>query len=147
MNKCSRTFAAQMEALKRHCSSGRQEITVQHQHVHVHGGGQAVVTGGSLPLRRGEEENSLGHLMNPVSRLRSAPRCTATSKRTRKPCKAPAVRGWSVCRFHGARGGAKGKRNGNWLHGMYSVEIVEHRRAVNQLLKAARASLAEHSME
>jgi len=30
---------------------------------------------------------------------------------------------------------------------MYSVEIVEHRRAVNQLLKAARASLAEHSME
>jgi hypothetical protein len=30
---------------------------------------------------------------------------------------------------------------------MYSAEIVEHRRAVNQMLKVARASLAEHSTE
>ncbi len=47
-----------------------------------------------------------------------SPRCTATSKRTRKPCQAPAVRGWSVCRFHGARGGApKGQANGAYCHG------------------------------
>jgi hypothetical protein len=36
-----------------------------------------------------------------------APRCSATSKRTRERCKAPAVTGWTVCRFHGARGGSQ----------------------------------------
>jgi len=35
-----------------------------------------------------------------------APRCTAKSKRSGERCKAPAVRGWKVCRFHGARVGA-----------------------------------------
>ena len=35
-----------------------------------------------------------------------------------KPCRAPAVRGYQVCRMHGARGGApEGKRNGNYRHG------------------------------
>lgn len=37
--------------------------------------------------------------------FQTAPCCTATSKRTGNPCQAPAVRGWSVCRFHGAGGG------------------------------------------
>ena len=46
------------------------------------------------------------NLMNPVHRLQQAPRCSATAKRTRQPCRAPAVRGWTVCRCHGARGGA-----------------------------------------
>jgi len=28
------------------------------------------------------------------------------------------LNGWTVCRFHGARGGApEGKRNGNYRHG------------------------------
>ena len=53
--------------------------------------------------------------------FQNTPRCTATSKRTRQRCKAPAVRGWTVCRFHGARGGApKGEANGAWKHGYYS---------------------------
>jgi tripartite-type tricarboxylate transporter receptor subunit TctC len=43
--------------------------------------------------------------MNRVYSFQKAPRCSATSKRTRERCKAPAVRGWRVCRFHGARGG------------------------------------------
>ncbi len=39
---------------------------------------------------------------------------------TGKPCQAPAVRGWAVCRFHGARGGApKGAQNGSYKHGLY----------------------------
>src|SRR5437588_13093136 len=48
-----------------------------------------------------------------------APRCSATSKRTRERCKAPAVTGWTVCRFHGARGGArKGKASGAFKVGV-----------------------------
>lgn len=34
-------------------------------------------------------------------------RCTAKSKRTKRQCRGPAVCGWTVCRFHGARGGPK----------------------------------------
>lgn len=53
-----------------------------------------------------------------VDLMNLAPRCNATSKRTGKPCRAPAVKGWKVCRFHGARGGGpSGSRNGNYRHG------------------------------
>lgn len=41
LNKLTRTFATQMEALKRYRSKGEQRITVEH--VDVHDGGQAVV--------------------------------------------------------------------------------------------------------
>jgi hypothetical protein len=72
--------------------------------------------------------------------FQTAPRCTATSKRTRKPCRAPAVRGWNVCRFHGARGGGpEGKRNGVYRHGMFTCEAIAMRRAVNQLMRESRA--------
>ena len=40
-NKLCRTFAAQLEALKRYRTSGTQKMTVEH--VHVHPGGQAIV--------------------------------------------------------------------------------------------------------
>jgi hypothetical protein len=40
-NKLARTFAAQVEALKRYRTGGEQKVTVEH--VHVHSGGQAVV--------------------------------------------------------------------------------------------------------
>ena len=53
--------------------------------------------------------------------MHQSPRCTAHSKRTGKPCGSPAVRGWAVCRMHGARGGcAKGQAQrclpAWWLH-------------------------------
>ena len=74
--------------------------------------------------------------------FQTAPRCTATSKRTRKPCKAPAVRGWAVCRFHGARGGApKGKANGAYKHGLCTAEAVEERRWMRELLDEARETV------
>jgi hypothetical protein len=61
--------------------------------------------------------------------FQKAPRCSATSKRTHERCKAPAVRGWTVCRFHGARGGGpKGKRNGMFKHGLDTKEAVKERR-------------------
>jgi hypothetical protein len=40
-NKLARTFAAQVEALKRYRGKAEQQVTVKH--VHVHAGGQAVV--------------------------------------------------------------------------------------------------------
>jgi hypothetical protein len=40
-NRLSRTFVAQMEALKKYRTGGEQKMTVEH--VHVHGGGQAIV--------------------------------------------------------------------------------------------------------
>jgi hypothetical protein len=59
--------------------------------------------------------------MNGEFSFQKARRCTARSKRTREQCKAPAVRGYDVCRFHGARGGApKGTANGSYKHGLYT---------------------------
>jgi hypothetical protein len=70
--------------------------------------------------------------------FQKAPRCTAKSKRTGQRCKAPAVRGWNVCRFHGARGGApKGKANAAWKHGHYSQAARIERLLVKHLLKDA----------
>jgi hypothetical protein len=48
-NKLARTFAAQVEALKRYRSGGEQKMTVQH--VHVADGGQAIVGNVSTPAQ------------------------------------------------------------------------------------------------
>ena len=75
--------------------------------------------------------------------FQKAPRCRATSKRTGQRCKAPAVRGWTVCRFHGARGGGpKGERNGMYRHGLYTKEAAEERRLLRELLRQSRMALA-----
>jgi len=60
------------------------------------------------------------------------PRCTAKSKRTGKRCRTPAVRGWRVCRMHGARGGAP-KANG--------TEITTRRRSMETIELWKRISL------
>src|SRR5829696_84330 len=45
-----------------------------------------------------------------------------------KRCRSPAVRGWAVCRMHGARGGApKGEANGNYKTGEHTAELREAR--------------------
>ena len=76
--------------------------------------------------------------------FQKAPRCTAMSKRTHKPCQAPAVRGWAVCRFHGARGGApKGERNGAYRHGLYTVEAIGERKQVQDLIWRAKVRISE----
>jgi hypothetical protein len=73
----------------------------------------------------------------------AAPRCTATSKRTRQPCKAAAVRGYRVCRHHGAGAGApSGERNGQYKTGQHTKAAIAERRAVSKLIREARASIA-----
>ena len=80
--------------------------------------------------------------MDLVQRMNAAPRCSATSKRSRHNCRAPAVRGWTVCRFHGARGGApRGKANGAWKHGRHTSEARAVRRECVALLGAARKTI------
>ena len=49
----------------------------------------------------------------------------------RQPCQAPTVTGWTVCRFHGAGGGApKGKRNGMYRHGLYTQQAAALKRRI-----------------
>ena len=82
--------------------------------------------------------------MSPVHRLQEAPRCSATSKRTRQPCRAAAVRGRTVCYHHGAHAGAPtGKSNGRYRHGGRTQEAIEERRAIRKLIRAARATIAD----
>ena len=73
---------------------------------------------------------------NPMHRAHAAPKCTATSKRTGGSCKAPAVKGWTVCRMHGARGGhTSGRSHPAWKHGMRAQEWIEMRNAINELVR------------
>ena len=81
-----------------------------------------------------------GNPMHPAQRLLLAPRCKAKAKRTGLPCQAPAVGGWSVCRMHGAHGGApSGPENGAWQHGGRSAETVLVRHLGSELARLARA--------
>ena len=75
----------------------------------------------------------------------AAPRCTAHSKRTGQPCRAPAVTGWRVCRLHGAGGGhAAGSSHPRWVHGLRSREWTEMRKAVNELVREGREIWKTH---
>lgn len=69
----------------------------------------------------------------------NAPQCHAKSKRTGCQCRAPAVTGWKVCRFHGARGGQpSGQANSRYIHGHYTNEAIALRRMVGVLCREAR---------
>lgn len=71
--------------------------------------------------------------------MHKSPRCTAHSKRTGLPCCNPAVRGWSVCRMHGARGGqGSGNRNPAYKHGGRTKEVEHLRRWATELAKGGR---------
>ena len=77
--------------------------------------------------------------MNAVYPFQKSPRCKATSKRTGLPCQAPAVRGWSVCRFHGARGGGpKGTRNGRYVNGLHTQEAIAFRRSITSAMRIVK---------
>ena len=76
---------------------------------------------------------------NPMRSAHASPRCAARSKRTGLPCRAPAVRGWCVCRMHGAGGGApRGSAHGAWRHGGRSHEVTEARKRAGVLDRMAR---------
>lgn len=71
---------------------------------------------------------------NPMQSAHAAPRCTAHSKRTGFLCKNPAIRGWTVCRMHGARGGhGQGKANPAYRHGIRSNRFCLMRSLIARL--------------
>lgn len=62
-------------------------------------------------------------------------RCKAKSKRSGSQCKAPAVRGWRVCRMHGAGGGSKtGTQANAYKHGGRTQETIRIRDNVRDLV-------------
>lgn len=71
-----------------------------------------------------------------INPMHLAPRCCARSKRSGLLCKAPAVRGWKVCRMHGAGGGApQGPRNGRYRHGLRTKGTESERKAAMAILR------------
>jgi hypothetical protein len=77
--------------------------------------------------------------INPMQSAHDAPRCHAKSRRIGKHCGAPAVRGYRVCRMHGAGGGAPtGERNGNYRNGTRTKEAIQAGRLVNFLSRLHR---------
>ena len=83
-----------------------------------------------------------GYPMNPTQRLRDTPRCSAKAKSTRQRCRCPAVKGWTVCRVHGAGGGApRGKAHPNYKHGLRTLEMHEVRQGIAALGKDAKSLL------
>jgi hypothetical protein len=83
-------------------------------------------------------------IINPMQRAHQSPRCSARSRRSGQRCRAPAVRDWTTCRMHGARGGApEGERHGRYRHGLRTREAIAERRAIGKLIREARASLAD----
>ena len=91
-----------------------------------------------------EVPNDPAHPM--VWRLNLAPRCGART-RAGTPCRSPAVRGKRRCRMHGGAAGSGGQPgNRNALkHGRQTAEALARRRAVGELLRAARRLLADSS--
>ena len=73
-----------------------------------------------------------------------APRCGART-RSGRPCQSPAVRGKRRCRMHGGAAGSGAPiGNTNALRrGHYTAEAVACRRQVSELIRMARATLAE----
>jgi hypothetical protein len=90
-NKLARTFAAQVEALKRYRSGGEQKMTVQH--VHVAEGGQAIVgnvnasTEGVGARKKSEDQpHALGYAPGvAMPRQIEAERATMPRRRGRHP--------------------------------------------------------------
>src|SRR5215470_9398176 len=80
------------------------------------------------------------HKKLPTSR---AARCGARA-RSGKPCQSPVVRGKRRCRMHGGAAGS-GAPTGNknaLRHGHYAAEAIARRRQLSELIRAARATLA-----
>jgi hypothetical protein len=89
LNKLARTFAAQMEALKRYRTGGEQKVTVQH--VSVSEGGQAIVGNVTQPAHGAPPEQAanltpaLSHSKEPpMTIIGETARIPVASQRSRK---------------------------------------------------------------
>jgi hypothetical protein len=86
------------------------------------------------PMRQADIERRL-------TNLAKAPRCGAKT-RPGHPCRQAAVGGRSRCQMHGGAkgsGGQRGGRNGNFKHGLYTVEAKATRRTIRARVREIRA--------
>ena len=80
-------------------------------------------------------------------------RCKAKSKRSSEECKNFAIKGWSVCRMHGAHGGPKTKegylacKKAPLQHGLYSYEAQQDLKECRELMKMNKNSGQERFMQ
>jgi len=107
--------------------------------------GQAIVAGAVKGGQASGAEMKSGHRpykpdwQTALILARAAPRCRARCRRSKLPCRAPAMRGGPVCRLHGGkRGGPKGERNGAYRTGRYTAEAKAERQAARVLLRELR---------
>ena len=72
-----------------------------------------------------------------------ARQCSASSKRTGCRCRAPALKGKNVCRFHGGKAGApSGSSNGRYRHGGFTQSAMAERMLARLMIKESRKLLA-----
>jgi len=77
-----------------------------------------------------------------ILHMHSSPRCAARCKRTKLPCRSPAVRDKTVCRMHGAFAGApSGQRNGAYRHGHYTFDAMVERARAKLKLRELREGI------
>jgi hypothetical protein len=75
--------------------------------------------------------------------LANVPRCKARSKQSGQKCQGFCVKGFSVCRMHGARSNPRrGREHGRYKSGYYTHEAVADRKIITELLREARAGMA-----
>ena len=73
-----------------------------------------------------------------------SPRCGAQT-RSGTPYQSPAVAGKARCRMHGGAAGSgapKGKRNGKYRHGGFTIEASDERRGLASLIRDSRDFLS-----
>jgi uncharacterized protein YjcR len=73
--------------------------------------------------------------------MHQAVRCHAKSKRSGLRCQAPARRGTSVCRMHGAGGGAPRGNQNALKHGEFTAEGFALKKQISALTRQARETM------
>ena len=81
------------------------------------------------------EEQS--HAVNP---FRNVLRCGAYSRRTKKPCRQPAMPN-GRCRMHGGKAGAPRGNTNALKHGHYTRDAMNRRRYLRELMRKARETI------
>jgi hypothetical protein len=129
-----------MEALKRYRSGGEQKMTVQH--VHVAEGGQAIVGNVNAPPEGVGAREKRGD--QPHAKLTYAPGVEMPRQVEAERATVPSPGGagvYSVCRMHGAGGGApRGNRNA-FKHGEFAAETRALKREIQALARMARETV------
>lgn len=101
-----------------------------------------VRTEGGLHAQLGSPQKARINPMQSKLTMHLSPRCSARSKRSGKPCQSPAVRGHSVCRMHGAKGGAPISNRNALRNGRFTCKALELRQMIAGLTRDGR-SLAQ----